>query len=57
MNLLFQVNSNDFGEDIALKPYPRYKYQEVFIEPNIEGKEAFLEAINDHLDHLYGEHL
>ena len=49
------MNSNDFDEDITLKPYPKYKYQEVLRGPKKEGKEAFLKAISDQSNHLYGE--
>ena len=54
-NLLFQVNSDEFGEEITSKPYPKYEYEEVSRGPKREGKEAFLEAINDLSNHLYSE--
>ena len=49
------MNSDDFGEDIVLKLYLKYKYQEVSKGPKKEGKEAFLNAINDFSNHLYIE--
>ena len=54
VDLLFQVDSNDFGKDIDSKPYPKYEYQSILRRPKRVGKEAFLEAINGSLDHLYG---
>ena len=58
MNLLFQVDSDDFGEDITLKPYLKYKYQEFSKGPKKEGKEAFLKAINgSNIDHIFGLNL
>ena len=55
MNLLFQVDSDDFGEEITSKPYPKYKYEEVSKGPKREGKEAFFKIINDDSNHLYLE--
>ena len=55
VDLLFQVDSDEFGEDIDSKPYPKYKYQEVSTGPKREGKEAFLRTINDLKNHLYIE--
>ena len=49
------MNSDDFGEDIALKPYPKYKYQAILKGPKKEGIEAFLRAIHDNLNHFYSE--
>ena len=55
MNLLFQVNSDDFGEEITSKPYPKYKYEEVLKGRKKEGKEAFLKAIHESdMDHISG---
>jgi hypothetical protein len=57
VNLLFQVDNDDFGEDIALKPYPKYKYQSLSTGPKMDKKEVFLKAINGSLtDHLYALH-
>jgi hypothetical protein len=53
VDLLFQVNSDDFGEDISSKPYPKYEYQLVSKGPKRGGKEAFLRSLNEGLDHLY----
>ena len=54
VNLLFQVDSDDFGEEIAFKPYPKYVYQNPKIGPKMEEKKAFLKTINRDLnDHLY----
>jgi hypothetical protein len=48
------VNNDDFGKDIVLKPYLKYKYQSVSKGPKPVKKEAFLEAINgSNLDHIY----
>jgi hypothetical protein len=55
IDLLFQVDSNEFGEDIASKPYLKYKYQEVSTGPKRGGKEASLNTINDFSNHLYIE--
>ena len=49
------MNSDDFGEDIALKPYPKYEYQEVLKGPKRVERNAFLEAINDLSHHSYSE--
>ena len=49
------MNFDDFDKDIALKPYLKYKYQAVLKGPKEEEREAFLKAINDSLNHLYGE--
>ena len=49
------MNSDDFGEDITLKLYLKYKYQAVLKGPKKDEKEAFLKAINDSFNHLYNE--
>jgi Transposase IS4 len=55
VNLLFQVNNDNFGEEITSKPYPKYVYQPVSKGPKLTEKEAFLKAINGvSSDHLYG---
>ena len=55
VNLLFQVDSDDFGEAIDSKPYPKYIYQPVSKGPKSTRKKAFLEAINRmDSDHIYG---
>ena len=41
------MSYDNFSEDIALKPYLKYKYQTILYGLKREGKEAFLEAIND----------
>ena len=49
------MDSDDFNKDIALKPYLKYKYQEVSIKRLFIEKTAFLEAINgSRSDHIYG---
>jgi hypothetical protein len=55
IDLLFQVDSDDFGQEIALKLFPKYQYQSVSIGPKRDGKEAFLKAINNGLNHYYSE--
>ena len=48
------MNSDDFGEDIASKPYPKYKYQTGFTKRKKDEKEAFLKAKNGfNSEHLY----
>ena len=49
------MDSDNFKEEITLKPYLKYQYQTVLIRPKRKEKEAFLKVINDHLNHLYGE--
>ena len=49
------MDNDDFREKIALKPYLKYNYQAVSVGPKREHKIAFLKAINDSLNHLYGE--
>jgi hypothetical protein len=41
VDLLFQVDNDSFGEDITLKPYPKYEYQAVSKGPKTAEKEAF----------------
>ena len=55
VNLLFQVNSDDFGEEITSKPYPKYEYEEVSVGRPSTDISAFLEAIDGSIsDHIYG---
>jgi hypothetical protein len=52
------VKNDDFGEDIRLKSYLKYKYQSVLTGLKRDKKEAFLKAINGLTrDHLYALHL
>jgi hypothetical protein len=53
VNLLFQVDNDDFDKDIDLKPYLKYKYQSVLKEPKRLEKKAFLRAINGSINHSY----
>jgi Transposase IS4 len=53
VNLLFQVDNDDFGEDISSKPYLKYNYQSVLKEPKRLEKKAFLRAINNSINHSY----
>jgi hypothetical protein len=48
------VGNDSFGDDIILKPYPRYIYQAVSKGLKTAEKEAFLKTINRVSDHLYG---
>ena len=50
------MDSDDFGEDIGLKPYSKYEYQSVSSGPKRAENEAFLKAINGSVDHLYDLH-
>jgi hypothetical protein len=50
------VDSNDFGENIVSKLYPKYEYQSVSKGPKRGASKAFLEAINGSIDHVYGLH-
>jgi hypothetical protein len=50
------VNSDDFGEDIGSKPYPKYEYQSVLSGKKRVENEAFLRALNGSIDHLYNLH-
>jgi hypothetical protein len=55
IDLLFQVDTDDFGADFTSKPYPKYQYQTRSKGPKSAEKEAFLKTINgSHLNHLYG---
>jgi hypothetical protein len=38
VDLLFQVENDDFGEDIVSKPYLKYKYQSVSTGPKLAEK-------------------
>ena len=40
------MDSDEFGEDITLKPYLKYKYQAVLTGPKREKGYAFLKAVN-----------
>jgi hypothetical protein len=58
VNLLFQIDNNDFRIDFILKPYPKYEYQAVSRELKTAEKQAFLKACNESIsDHLYDLHL
>jgi hypothetical protein len=56
MNLLFQVDNDDFRVYFTLKPYPKYEYQAVSKGPKTTEKEAFLKAINGVSNHLHNSH-
>ena len=49
------MDSDNFREEITLKPYLKYQYQTVLTGPKKKEKEAFLKAISDRLNHLFGE--
>ena len=49
------MNSGDFKEEIILKPYLKNLYQTVLIGLKRKKKWALLKAINNRLNHLYGE--
>jgi hypothetical protein len=54
VDLLFQVNNDDFGADFTSKPYPKYQYQTPSKGQKTAGKKAFLQAINrSEITHLY----
>jgi hypothetical protein len=54
VNLLFQVDNEDFKRDIMIKPYLKYRYNPLTTEPKRVSREAFLTAINgSQKDHLY----
>jgi hypothetical protein len=54
VNLLFQVDNNDFREEITSKPYSKYVYQSVKKRPKTREKGAFFKAIlEQNLEHLY----
>ena len=55
IKLLFQVQNNDFKEEITSKPYPEYIYQPVLKGPKSNQKEAVLEQIDDFSNHQYSE--
>jgi hypothetical protein len=58
IDLLFQVNNNDFGVDFTSKPYPKYQYQPATKGLKPTEKQAFLKSINGSIsDHLYDLHL
>jgi hypothetical protein len=46
INLLFQVNNNDYEEEITSKPYPKYVYKSTEKGLKTAEKEAFLKTIN-----------
>jgi hypothetical protein len=49
--------NNNFGKDIMLKSYSKYKYQSVSTGPKPAKKEAFLKAILEgNLEHLHVLH-
>ena len=49
------MDNDDFGEEITSKPYLKYVYQPAKKGPKTAEKEAFLRAIDDFSNHLYGE--
>ena len=52
------MNSDDFREEITLKPYLKYQYQIDLGGRKSTEKTAFLEAINGlNIDHIYGLNL
>jgi hypothetical protein len=54
VDLLFQVDNDNFGVDLTSKPYPKYQYQPASKGPKTAEKEAFLKTINRSLsDHFY----
>jgi hypothetical protein len=54
VNLLFQVDNDNFGEEITLKPYPKYVYKTAKKGPKSAEKEPLLKTINRvNLEHLY----
>ena len=57
INLLFQVENNDFRKEINSKLYPKYVYQSVSKLPKSAKKEAFLNIINRFSTHFYQENL
>ena len=55
VDLLFQVDSDNFGKEITSKPYPKYQYQSVSVGRPLTEKTAFLKAINgSNSDHICG---
>lgn len=57
VNLLFQVNSDNFGQDIISKPYPKYRYDPIYIGSKEGKKEAFIATFNQRKEvHLRGQH-
>ena len=54
VDLLFQIDNDDFGQEITSKPYPKYQYQSGIRGRKSTTKEAFLDAINGfNSEHLY----
>jgi hypothetical protein len=54
VDLSFQVENDNFSEDIISKPYLKYKYQSVSTGLKSVKKEAFFKAISkEDLEHLY----
>jgi hypothetical protein len=54
VDLLFQVENDDFGKEIDSKPFPKYVYRPVSTGPKLLKKEAFLKAISSKKsEHLY----
>jgi hypothetical protein len=57
VNLLFQVDSDIFGQDITTKPYPKYRYSPIDIGPEGSKEEAFLATFNQKKEvHIRGQH-
>jgi hypothetical protein len=56
VNLLFQVDNDNFGEEITSKPYLKYVYEPVLTGPKPAKKEEILKDINRFSsNYLYGE--
>jgi hypothetical protein len=56
VNLLFQIDNDNFGEEITSKPYSKYIYEPVLTGLKPAKKEEFLKDINGFSsNHLYGE--
>jgi hypothetical protein len=57
INLLFQVDDDDFSREISLKPYLKYVYRTAEKGLKTEEKEAFLKALNSSSSHSYNKNL
>ncbi len=51
VNLLFCIEDDDFSDKITQKPYPKYEYQPVSIEPKFTEKRPFFENIHQFSQH------
>jgi hypothetical protein len=56
VDLLFQVDNDDFGMDFTSKPYSKYHYQPPLKGPKTAKKEAFSKAINGVSEHSFDSH-